>query len=998
MEQVGTGGFTAALFDHRTSRAGDPQLHTHVLVLNKVRCADGAWRTVDGREVYAHKKAAGAVYQAALRAELTTRLPVVFDPVTEHGQAEITGAPTELLSAWSQRTAQLMAEATPVLTDTEQALGHPLTPGQRARIVKTAVLATRPAKPGDIPLDQLRDTWTAQAATLGWDGPRLLDQIATHRARADRTAPIPDPGRQPDWQLDWQLDWQPDWQPGRSGWPAPVTAQPLTGTAVAGTAGTGTAGALEAVMGQAVTATGRRSAIWSRADLTVQVAARLPAGAGRDAAGAVALVEVLVDRALADPVFGAVPLGAPGDGVTVRASDARYASAELVAMEARIVERAVSGGFEAPARLPAQLLAGFVDGPGAALSPAQRHAAVRLVASRDLVTVMTAPAGAGKTTTLAAAVHAWSRAGLEVTALAPSARAAAELSTATGAPGATVARWLLTQAHLDTTPPGAARHRQPGRLSRRSVLVVDEASMLSTADLDALTARAAAARAALVLVGDPAQIGAVNTAGGMFDHLTGTLAGQVVQLSELHRFTHTWEAAATLRLRDGDPSVLSVYAAHGRVHPEPTADAAADAVLHRWQAAVAGGRDALMLARSWTDVTALNTRARAAAQAAGTVHGPVLATVTARGPSTRGHPQPRDFRAGDMLAAKRNTPHLRIGGDPVRNGDRFTVLAATPDGGLVVADLAGRGTTVLPAGYLAAHTEYGWAITIDAAQGATTDVGIVLARPGLDREHLYVALTRGRTANHVHTAPDPDPGDAGPHRPTPAQTLRGTARRHGPIPGQLPLPDLDTAIAQLARALATSGRQYAAHTLLDPAVHAAREHTWQRRDAARAPRPPTAEELRHREQLTRATDRRDQARRHATTLTTQAEDLQTRLDALPWWSRRPRATLTAQLDQTHTQLRTATTQAEAASTAVDDLTRLVDLDTRRRATDERDNRDQRHRDWTDRPHRTWTDPNLTDLADESRQPARPTVPPPVLRRPDPTRGVPSRDSDYGRSR
>ena len=78
--------------------------------------------------------------------------------------------------------------------------------------------------------------------------------------------------------------------------------------------------------------------------------------------------------------------------------------------------------------------------------------------------------------------------------------------------------------------------------------------MLSTADLDALTARAAAARAALVLVGDPAQIGAVNAAGGMFDHLTHTLAGQVVQLAELHRFTHTWEAAATLRLRDGDPA------------------------------------------------------------------------------------------------------------------------------------------------------------------------------------------------------------------------------------------------------------------------------------------------------------------------------------------------------------------------------------------------------------------------------------------------------------
>ena len=413
----------------------------------------------------------------------------------------------------------------------------------------------------------------------------------------------------------------------------------MTGTAVTGTAGT--AGGGDGAGGDGDRAAQRDLVPRRPHRRHGRPAARLgargrPNGA---AAGAVALVEVLVDRALADPGFGAVPLGAPGDGVTVRASDARYASTELVAMEARIIERAVSGGFEAPARLPAQVLAGFGDGPGAALSPAQRHAAVRLVASRDLVTVMTAPAGAGKTTTLAAAVHAWSRAGLEVTALAPSARAAAKLSTATGAPGVTVARWLLTQAHLDTTPPGAARHRQPGRLSRRSVLVVDEASMLSTADLDALTARAAAARAALVLVGDPAQIGAVNAAGGMFDHLTRTLAGQVVQAGPSctgspRRGRARRRCGCATATRPCCPSTPTTTGST----PSPPPTPPRTAVLHRWQAAIAGGRDALMLARSWTDVTALNTRARAAATAAGVVHGPVLANLTAHGPSTRGHP------------------------------------------------------------------------------------------------------------------------------------------------------------------------------------------------------------------------------------------------------------------------------------------------------------------------------------------------------------------------
>lgn len=91
VEQIATAGFVAALFEHTTSRTGDPQLHTHALVVNKVRCADGVWRTIDGYEVFHHKKAARALYQAALRTELATRLGVTFGPVSEHGQAEIAG-------------------------------------------------------------------------------------------------------------------------------------------------------------------------------------------------------------------------------------------------------------------------------------------------------------------------------------------------------------------------------------------------------------------------------------------------------------------------------------------------------------------------------------------------------------------------------------------------------------------------------------------------------------------------------------------------------------------------------------------------------------------------------------------------------------------------------------------------------------------------------------------------------------------------------------------
>ena len=138
-----------------------------------------------------------------------------------------------------------------------------------------------------------------------------------------------------------------------------------------------------------------------------------------------------------------------------------------------------------------------------------------------------------------------------------------------------------------------------------------------------------------------------------------------------------------------------------------------------------------MLSRTRVDVDALNLRARAAAVAVGEVTGPV---TKAGG---------RDWQAGDVLRARRNDRRLKVGDGHVRNGDRYQVLGPGPEDGLIVQDLSGRGRVVLPAAYLAEHAEYGWASTIDAAQGATADVGLVLVRAGLDREHLYVALTRG---------------------------------------------------------------------------------------------------------------------------------------------------------------------------------------------------------------------------------------------------------------
>ena len=178
--------------------------------------------------------------------------------------------------------------------------------------------------------------------------------------------------------------------------------------------------------------------------------------------------------------------------------------------------------------------------------------------------------------------------------------------------------------------------------------------MLATDDLAALTKAVLAGRAKLVLVGDPAQIGPVERAGGLLPALANRVGA--IELTGIRRFTQPWEADATQQLRRGNPAVWARYAAHDRIHPAPDLDTALDAVHDQWQAATDAGRDALMMARARTDVDALNHRARAAALAVRDVRGPVLA-----------HAGGRDWQAGDLLRpAQRPPPPSRRRARPQR--------------------------------------------------------------------------------------------------------------------------------------------------------------------------------------------------------------------------------------------------------------------------------------------------------------------------------------------
>ncbi|HEY5334303.1 MAG TPA: MobF family relaxase, partial [Solirubrobacterales bacterium] len=144
-------GFLAAAYVHRSSRAGDPQLHTHVLVANATRGPDGRWTRLYHPAIYDHAKTAGYIYEANLRHELTRRLGVRWREV-ENGIAEIEGFDPGHLRAFSTRRAEILAATAPDAS---------------ARARQVATLATRKAKDRDIAEESLRERWRSKAAEIG---------------------------------------------------------------------------------------------------------------------------------------------------------------------------------------------------------------------------------------------------------------------------------------------------------------------------------------------------------------------------------------------------------------------------------------------------------------------------------------------------------------------------------------------------------------------------------------------------------------------------------------------------------------------------------------------------------------------------------------------------------------------------------------------------------------------------------------------------------------
>lgn len=355
--------------------------------------------------------------------------------------------------------------------------------------------------------------------------------------------------------------------------------------------------------------------------------------------------------------------------------------------------------------------------------------AAAAVAGTDELVVIVGPAGAGKTTMLRAAVSDLRAHERDVFGVAPTAKAARVLERETGMGADTVAKLLLEWSIAEGPRP-------TWRLPHGTTLIVDEAGMLSTPDLHRLTQLATDQQWRLALVGDPRQLQAVGR-GGMFAELCAT--SRSIELERIHRFTNPWEAAASLRLRHGDPRALDAYEFHQRILPG-TLDEHLDAIAKAWMEGHETG-DTLAITTATNDhVDSINTLIQDRRIEAGQLDPLLVAPIANQS----------WVMVGDVIATRRNDRQLRTAaGQPVRNRELWTVSQISDTGDIAATQIDGNDTVTLPAEYNREHVHLGYAATEHGNQSDTQTASLTLATPVTTGRGLYVAVTRGRQDNTV---------------------------------------------------------------------------------------------------------------------------------------------------------------------------------------------------------------------------------------------------------
>jgi conjugative relaxase-like TrwC/TraI family protein len=720
VRQVNVRGLVATAFTHRDSRAGDPDLHTHVAVANKVQTLDGRWLSIDGRVLFKATVAASETYNTALEHHLQDRLGIRFtervdgDPRLRPVR-EIVGVDLALNRRWSTRRASIESRRGELARQFQRDHGRPPTPVEMLHLGQQATLETREAKHEPRTFTEQRITWHNEAAQVlgGRQAVHGMVQAALHPS--NKTSPTID-----------------------AAWVAAAAHRVLT--------------AMEE----------HRSTwqIWHvRAEAQRQIRAANITTDESDQLVELLVAEVLGARSIPltrrdDTIAEPVPLRrADGSSVYTVAGADLFTSTRILAAERRLVATA--------GRTDGHTIDGFaVDlallesaANGVALDAGQAALIRSMATSGARLQLAIAPAGAGKTTALRTLTQAWLESGGQVLGFAPSAAAAAQLRDQTGTTAETLAK-LTWSLHHQNEPAGELPD-WAHRIGPSTLVLVDEAGMADTLSLDTAVQFIVGRGGSVRLIGDDQQLAAIG-AGGVLRDIQASHGA--VRLNELHRFDDPAEAAASLALRDGRPESLGFYLDRQRIHVGDLAELT-EALFDAWRADRSHGLDSVMLAPTRDLVADLNQKARAHRLQSATT--PDLEVALADG-----------YRAsaGELIITRQNDRRLRTSTfDWVKNGERWIVLAADRDGGLRVQHRRSGRTIQLPASYVRDFVELGYATTIHAAQGITADTMHGLITGNEPRQQLYTMCTRGRLSNHIYLQLV---GDGDPHTLIRPDTIR----------------------------------------------------------------------------------------------------------------------------------------------------------------------------------------------------------------------------------
>ena len=696
VRQVDVRGLVGAAFTHRDSRAGDPDLHTHVAVANKVQTVcDGRWLSIDSRILHKAIVDASETYNTALERHLAEAVGVRFAARTgtdprKRPIREIVGVDAALNQRWSTRRQSIEARRRDLAVAFQADHGRPPTPVEAIALAQQATLETREAKHESRRLAEQRTTWRTQAREIlgGETGIQIMIDGALHPALSERVIPT-------------------------RAW-------------------------LEDAAKRVVAVVQRDRSVWQTWHLRAE-ALRCVRAVEVPSQHVETVTNLLLDQALTycqaltRPVPGEpvepVPLRrADGASVYTVAGSQLYTSNAILAAEARLVEAAghCDGMVVPTPALDMALLESHANGVD--LNPGQVLLVREMATSGARVQLAIAPAGSGKTTAMNALSRAWTQAGGNVIGLAPSAAAAAALGEQFDGHSDTLAK-LVWSLRNGETPDWV------DQIGPQTLVIIDEAGMADTLSLDTIVSHLAARGGSVRLIGDDQQLAAIG-AGGVLRDIQATHGA--LRLTELVRFTDRAEGSASLALREGHTSALGFYLDQRRIHVGD-ATTMADDLFAAWTADRTGGLDSIMLAPTRELVADLNQQARAQ-RLADTDPGREIELAD-------GNPA----SAGDTIITRTNNRKLRVSAtDWVKNGDRWTIIGIDPQRGIHARHTRSGRHVQLSADYVTESVELGYATTTHTAQGVTADTMHGLLAGNESRQQAYTMLTRGREANHAY--------------------------------------------------------------------------------------------------------------------------------------------------------------------------------------------------------------------------------------------------------